>query len=178
MLISRFAYLSMILVGKLLNFDFVLALKSPPMITASLVLNWNLHQLLRLLWFCIEISTNDYGFSGFEWFDYRWQLFMEVTGCLRILQGGFKGRCVCTDNVGCDVIVWFNPLMSNGNKKVRHTRTNLQLKSFLLSLGMKGLTFIMQILFGDWCEGGIWVWYYYYFSSCDWSVIMTGEIKM
>ena len=38
-LISLFAYLPMMLVGKLLNFEFVLALKSPPMITASLVLN-------------------------------------------------------------------------------------------------------------------------------------------
>ena len=31
--------LAMMLVGKLLNFDFFLALKSPPMIPASLVLN-------------------------------------------------------------------------------------------------------------------------------------------
>ena len=38
-LISLFAYLPMMLVGKLLNFEFVLALKSPPMITASLALN-------------------------------------------------------------------------------------------------------------------------------------------
>ena len=38
-LISLFAYLPMMLEGKLLNFEFVLALKSPPMITASLVLN-------------------------------------------------------------------------------------------------------------------------------------------
>ena len=38
-LISLFAYLPMMLVGKLLNFDFVLALKSPSMITVSLVLN-------------------------------------------------------------------------------------------------------------------------------------------
>ena len=38
-LISLFAYLPMILVAKLLNFDFVLALKSSLMITVSLVLN-------------------------------------------------------------------------------------------------------------------------------------------
>ena len=38
-LVSLFAYLLMILIGKLLNFEFVLALKSPPVITASLVLN-------------------------------------------------------------------------------------------------------------------------------------------
>ena len=31
-----------------------------------------------------------------------------MTGCLRILQGAFKGRYVCTDDVGYDVIVWFN----------------------------------------------------------------------
>ena len=38
-LVSLFAYLLMIFIGKLLNFEFVLALKSPPVITASLVLN-------------------------------------------------------------------------------------------------------------------------------------------
>ena len=38
-LISLFAYLPMMLVGKFLNFEFVLAMKSLPMIMASLVLN-------------------------------------------------------------------------------------------------------------------------------------------
>ena len=58
--------------------------------------------------FGVEISTNDYGFSGFECFDYRWQLFVEVMDCFRILQGDFEGWYVCTDNVGFDVTVWFN----------------------------------------------------------------------
>ena len=52
----------------------------------------------------IEISTNDYDLSGFECFDYRRQLFVEVTGCFRIFQGRFDGCCVCSDNVGNDVI--------------------------------------------------------------------------
>ena len=38
-LISLFQYLLMILVGQLLNFDFVLVLKNPLMIADSLVLN-------------------------------------------------------------------------------------------------------------------------------------------
>ena len=38
-LISLFAYLPMMSVGKLLNSEFVLAFKSPPMTTASLILN-------------------------------------------------------------------------------------------------------------------------------------------
>ena len=66
--------------------------------------------------FGIEISTNDNVFSNFECFDYRRQLFIEVTGCFRILQGGFEGRCICTDNVGYDVIVWFNFLSEIGVK--------------------------------------------------------------
>ena len=96
--------------------------------------------------FGIEISTNDYGFSGFECFDYWWQLFVEVTRCFKILQGGFEGRRVCTDNVGYDVTVSFN---------FHHADS-----------------------FGDWYEGDIWVWSYYYTSSCYWSVFMTKEIKM
>ena len=55
--------------------------------------------------FGIEISTNDYSFSGFKCFDYRRQFLVEVTGCFRILQGGFEGRCVSTDNIGYDVII-------------------------------------------------------------------------
>ena len=33
------------------------------------------------------------------------RFFVEVTGCFRVLQGGFEGRYVCIDNVAYNVIV-------------------------------------------------------------------------
>ena len=54
--------------------------------------------------FGIEISTNDCRFSGLTMKALSMKS-VEVTGCFRILQGDFKGRCVFTDNVGYDVIV-------------------------------------------------------------------------
>ena len=57
--------------------------------------------------FGIEISTDDCGFSGLTMKALSMKS-VEVTGCFRILQGDFKGRCVFTDNVGYDVIVWLN----------------------------------------------------------------------
>ena len=60
---------------EVVKFRIRFGLKSPPVITAFVV--WN-------------VLIIDYSF---------------LAGCFRILQGGFEGRCVCTDNVGYDVIV-------------------------------------------------------------------------
>ena len=45
--------------------------------------------------FCLKISNSDYSFSGFECFDYWWQMFVESTGCFRFSHRGFEGRCIC-----------------------------------------------------------------------------------